>query len=114
MIAKNEDYIDIIEDIKEECENWGKLIQVVVPRRGQDPSGFNRVFLRYEKQAGADRCKNKTNGREFGKNIVKVHYFDETKFKNGDWDAPPKKKKDEKEEVKSEVKEEVKVKSEVS
>ena len=34
MIGKNEDYIDIIEDIREECETFGKLLQVIIPRRG--------------------------------------------------------------------------------
>jgi len=105
MILKNEDYLDIIEDIKEECDQWGKLLQIVVPRRGQDACGFNRVFLRFEKQSGADRCKLKTNGREFAdSDSVKVHYFSELHFKGGEWDAEPlkplpkKKKKQEGEE----------------
>ena len=34
MISKNEDYIDIIEDIKEECETFGTLLRIVIPRRG--------------------------------------------------------------------------------
>jgi len=90
MILKNEDYLDIIEDIKEECDQWGKLLQIVVPRRGQDACGFNRVFLRFEKQSGADRCKLKANGREFADSeAVKVHYFSEVHFKSGEWDAEP-------------------------
>lgn len=90
MILKNEEYLDIIEDVKEECDQWGKLLQIVVPRRGQDACGFNRVFLRFEKQSGADRCKLKTGGREFGdSDDVKVHYYSEPQFKNGEWDAAP-------------------------
>lgn len=86
MISKNEDYIDIIEDIKEECETFGKLLQLVIPRRGADPCGFNRVFLRYEKQSGADKCRLKVNNREFGEGKVNCGYFAEDLFKSGEWD----------------------------
>jgi splicing factor U2AF subunit len=88
MISKNEDYIDIIEDIKEECETFGKLLQVVIPRRGADPCGFGRVFLRYEKQSGADKCRLKVNNREFGDTVVQCAYFAEETFKEGEWDNP--------------------------
>lgn len=87
MIGKNEDYIDIIEDIREECETFGKLLQVIIPRRGADPCGFNRVFLRYEKQSGADKCRLKVNNREFGDTVVKCSYFSEATFKEGEWDG---------------------------
>lgn len=87
MIEKDEDYIDVIEDIQEECINWGHLLQIVVPRRGADKSGFNRVFVRYKTQLGADKCFLKTNGREFGEQIIKVSYYDETKFIEGIWDS---------------------------
>lgn len=94
MIAKDEDYIDIIEDIKEECMLWGKLLEIVVPRRGADPCGFNRVFLRYEKQQEADKCMLKSNARTFSDRSVTVRYFDEDLFKKAEWDSPPMKTKE--------------------
>lgn len=104
MISKNEDYIDIIEDIKEECETFGKLLQVVIPRRGADPCGFGRVFLRYEKQSGAVKCRLKVNNREFGDTVVQCAYFAEETFKEGEWDNPVNDDDDTKQEPTYEIK----------
>lgn len=91
MILKNEEYLDIIADITEECSQWGKLLQVIIPRRGQDKCGFNRVFLQYEKQTNADKCFQKTHDRifDFDNKKIKCHYYNETLFKNGEWDQNP-------------------------
>jgi len=88
-VTEDAEYLDVIADIREECEQWGKLLQVIVPREGLDTCGFDRVFLRYELQSEADKCVIKTQGRIFVDRTVKCKYYDEGLFKQGVWDQDP-------------------------
>jgi len=77
-IAEDAEYLDIRDDIKVECETFGQLEEVVMPRVGE--VGCGRVFLKYGDVDGAKECMAKVNNRKFGPNRVRVVYFDEKLF----------------------------------
>ena len=77
-IKEVEEYDDIKEDIQCECENFGNLLELVIPKIGE--KGCGRVFLKYDDVVGAKKCRSKVDGRKFGVNTVKCVYFDEGLF----------------------------------
>jgi len=83
-IRLDEEYEDIKDDIQCECENFGELLEVVIPKIGE--KGCGRVFVRYASAAHAKKCKSKVDGRKFGDRTVKCIYFDETRFAEKQYD----------------------------
>eukprot|EP01083_Nonionella_stella_P116897 347740_1 len=79
-IGNDEEYEDIKDDIECECENYGNLVEVAIPRIGE--IGCGRVFLKYENIAQAKKCKSKVDGRQFSDNTVQCVYFKEELFNN--------------------------------
>ena len=84
-LKDDEEYTDILDDIKTECESHGKLIDINIPRINEPGQG--RVFVKYDTIEGAQTCMNKINGRKFGDSIVKGYFFDETKYESKDFGA---------------------------
>ena len=79
-LKDDEEYADILDDIKTECKQHGKLVDINIPRINQ--RGQGRVFVKYDTIEAAQTCVNKVNGRKFGDNIVKVCFLDEAKYEN--------------------------------
>jgi len=83
-IANEEERMDILEDTKEECEQFGKLVQVIIPKKGE--SGATKIFLEYSTQEDATKALEALEGRTFDGKQVEANYFDETKFLNKEYD----------------------------
>jgi splicing factor U2AF 65 kDa subunit len=50
-LENDEDYVDLLEDIKEECSKYGTLLNIQIPRASSEPGvknpGVGLVFLQY-------------------------------------------------------------------
>ncbi|THU63115.1 hypothetical protein C4D60_Mb01t12330 [Musa balbisiana] len=89
-LRDDEVYKEILEDMREESEKFGSLINLVIPRpgpTGEAISGVGKVFLEYENVADSARAKIALHGRRFGGNVVSATYYSEEKFSTGDYDA---------------------------
>ncbi|PON67704.1 U2 snRNP auxilliary factor, large subunit, splicing factor [Parasponia andersonii] len=89
-LRDDEEYEDIMEDMKQEGEKFGPLVRVVIPRPGADgePSpGVGKVFLEYVEVDGASKARAGLNGRKFGGNQVVAVFYPENKFAEGDYDG---------------------------
>ncbi|XP_020525056.1 splicing factor U2af large subunit B isoform X7 [Amborella trichopoda] len=89
-LQDDEEYEEILEDMREEGRKFGPLTTVVIPRPspdGQPTPGLGKVFLEYVDPAGAARARTALNGRKFGGNVVIAVYYPEDKFSNGEYDA---------------------------
>ena len=83
-----EEYEEILEDIKKECEKEGKVIQIVIPRpqKGKHVKGLGKVFIQFETMESSKAARAKLTKKLFDDNIVEANYLNEEWFKNGDFD----------------------------
>ncbi|KAG6468239.1 hypothetical protein ZIOFF_072812 [Zingiber officinale] len=84
------EYKEIVEDMREESEKFGSLINLVIPRPSQTGEmipGVGKVFLEYANIADSARAKVALHGRRFGENVVCAAYYPEEKFSSGDYDT---------------------------
>jgi len=80
---KDEDeYKEILEDVEQECRQFGDLLSIVIPRLGEP--GVGKVFLHYANVEQANRAANALSGRQFASKIVRAEYHDESRFMAND------------------------------
>jgi len=86
-LKDDEEYQEILEDMREECGKYGNLVKVVIPRPrpGEDVPGVGKVFVEYADTAGAAKAKASLHGRRFGGNSVVAVYYPEDKFAREDF-----------------------------
>ncbi|XP_065865892.1 splicing factor U2af large subunit B-like isoform X2 [Euphorbia lathyris] len=86
----NEEYEDILEDMRMEGQKFGTLVNVVIPRPrpdGEAAQGVGKVFLEYADIEGASKARMGMNGRKFGGNQVVAVFYQETKFYQSEYDG---------------------------
>uniref|UniRef100_A0A1D1XKA3 Splicing factor U2af large subunit n=1 Tax=Anthurium amnicola TaxID=1678845 RepID=A0A1D1XKA3_9ARAE len=89
-LKDDEEYEDIMEDMRTEGGKYGKLVNVVIPRpnpNGDPVPGVGKVFLEYEDLDGSYSTKTGLHGRKFGGNEVVAVYNAENKFAEGNYDG---------------------------
>lgn len=89
-LSNDEDYNDILEDMREEGGKFGTLVNVVIPRPNGDEEltpGIGKVFLEYSDTLGSARAKSALHGRKFGNNEVIAVFYSEEQFLNSDYGA---------------------------
>ncbi|XP_065026735.1 splicing factor U2af large subunit B-like isoform X2 [Musa acuminata AAA Group] len=86
----DEEYEDIMEDMRAEGGKYGKLVNVVIPRpvpNGEPAPGVGKVFLEYADIDGSTKARQGLNGRKFGGNQVAAVFYPENKFALGEYDG---------------------------
>ncbi|XP_022775290.1 splicing factor U2af large subunit B-like isoform X2 [Durio zibethinus] len=89
-LRDDEEYEDIVEDMKQEGGKHGVLVNVVIPRpnpNGEPLPGVGKVFLEYSDVEGSRKAQAAMNGRKFGENQVIAVFYPENKFAQGEYDA---------------------------
>ncbi|CAI9110736.1 OLC1v1010810C1 [Oldenlandia corymbosa var. corymbosa] len=87
-LINDDDYEDILEDMRLECGKFGTLVNLVIPRPGPNGEvlpGVGKVFLEYADIESATKARNGLHGRKFGGNQVVAVYYPENKFSEGDY-----------------------------
>ncbi|XP_059644533.1 splicing factor U2af large subunit B isoform X2 [Cornus florida] len=89
-LKDDEDYEDIVEDMRMECGKFGTLVNVVIPRpnpNGEPAPGVGKVFLEYADLDSATKARTGLNGRKFGGNQVVAVFYPENKFSQREYDG---------------------------
>ncbi|XP_043708876.1 splicing factor U2af large subunit B-like isoform X5 [Telopea speciosissima] len=89
-LKDDEEYEDIMEDMRAEGGKYGNLANVAIPRPGPNGElspGVGKVFLEYADVDGATKARQGLNGRRFGGNVVTANYYPENKFSQGEYDG---------------------------
>lgn len=89
-LRDDEEYEEILQDMREEGGKFGPLVNVVIPRpssSGEVTAGVGKVFLEYADNVGAARAKAALHGRKFGGNTVTAVHYPEDRFSSGDYGA---------------------------
>ncbi|XP_038705673.1 splicing factor U2af large subunit B-like isoform X2 [Tripterygium wilfordii] len=88
-LKDDEEYEDILEDMRQEGGKFGTLVNVVIPRpnpNGEPSPGVGKVFLEYADVEGSTKARTGMSGRKFGGNTVAAVFFPEDKFAQGEYE----------------------------
>lgn len=81
-----EEYDEICEDIRDECQKFGSLVDMKVPRPSggsRQAAGVGKIFVRFETQESASNALCSLAGRKFADRTVVCTYFSEENYEVG-------------------------------
>merc|ERR1719223_581886 len=83
-LRDDEEYEDILVDIREECQKYGKINSIEIPRPRDDVEveGLGKVFIEYDLVSDCKTASENIAGRKFADKIIIVSYFDPEKYAN--------------------------------
>ena len=73
-----DEYDDILQDVKEECDRFGKVLDLQIPRplgRSGEGPGVGKVFVRFETAEGCAAALKGLAGRKFSERTVVASYY---------------------------------------
>lgn len=81
-LRDEEEYEDILEDIKEECNKYGVVKSVEIPRpiEGVEVPGCGKVFVEFNSVIDCQKAQQNLTGRKFNNRVVVTSYFDPDKY----------------------------------
>ncbi|OQS07802.1 splicing factor U2af large subunit [Thraustotheca clavata] len=82
-LVDDEEYNDICDDIRAECEKSGPIKSMIVPRPGErqyQSSSVGKIFVEFAEIAHAQHASNELHGRGFANRTVAVEFMAEDKF----------------------------------
>lgn len=82
-LVNEDEYSDLLEDTREECSQFGQLLNVYIPKAGE--AGATKIFLEYASTDDASKAIKQLEGRTFDGNRVQANFFDEAKFAKKDF-----------------------------
>ena len=81
---ENEDiYNEIKDDVQTECEEYGKVLEVFMPRKDIDENivpGMGNVYVKFENVEGAKNARKNLISKRYDGRLLTIKYFDEDKF----------------------------------
>jgi len=85
-LATPQAHSDLLEDVQSECQKFGTLLSLKIPRPGEPgaaPSAVRKVFLEYATVTDSMNAQKELNGRQFGPNLVQTSYYSPQDYKKG-------------------------------
>jgi splicing factor U2AF subunit len=80
-LKDDEEVEEIEEDVKEECEKYGTITEVLIPRPGVgDQKDVGKIFVMYADITGSKRAAQGINGRKFANRTITTHYVSVATF----------------------------------
>uniref|UniRef100_A0AAY5K7T7 RRM domain-containing protein n=1 Tax=Esox lucius TaxID=8010 RepID=A0AAY5K7T7_ESOLU len=86
-LMDDEDYEEILEDIKEECCKYGSVRSIEIPRPidGVEVPGCGKIFVEYVSAADCQKAMQALTGRKFANRVVVTKYFDSDMYHRHDF-----------------------------
>ncbi|XP_017484563.1 PREDICTED: splicing factor U2AF 50 kDa subunit-like [Rhagoletis zephyria] len=77
-LVDDEEYEDILEDIREECAKYGVVRSLEIPRpiEGVEVPGLGKVFIEFTNNNDCQQAQQSLAGRKFANRVVVTSYFD--------------------------------------
>ena len=79
-LLDEDEYTEIVEDVREECGKFGTVTDIVVPRPNTKDGGVGKIYVQYETAAMAVNARGTLNGRKFAERVVGTYFLEENKF----------------------------------
>eukprot|EP00731_Ephydatia_muelleri_P029353 Em0020g997a len=86
-LQDDEEYEGIMEDVREECNKYGSVVAVEIPRpvAGVEVPGCGKIFVQFQTPEDCQGAASKLAGRKFANRVVVTSYFDLEKFYQKDF-----------------------------
>ncbi|EFP08403.1 CRE-UAF-1 protein [Caenorhabditis remanei] len=83
-LRSDEDYEEILEDVREECSKYGIVRSLEIPRPydEQPVPGVGKVFVEFATTSDCQRAQAALTGRKFANRTVVTSYYDVDKYHN--------------------------------
>ncbi|KAM8843822.1 splicing factor U2AF 65 kDa subunit-like [Spinachia spinachia] len=77
-LVDDEDYEEILEDVREECCKYGSVRSIEIPRPvdGLEVPGCGKIFVEYVSAADCQKAMQALTGRKFANRVVVTKYYD--------------------------------------
>ncbi|XP_050423905.1 splicing factor U2AF 50 kDa subunit [Adelges cooleyi] len=81
-LKDEEEYEDILEDIREECNKYGVVRSLEIPRpiEGIDVPGCGKVFIEFNAVADCQKAQQALAGRKFNNRVVVTSFMEPDKY----------------------------------
>ncbi|KAJ2003339.1 hypothetical protein H4R26_003132, partial [Coemansia thaxteri] len=84
------EYADILDDVRDECKQYGAIASVVIPRPSPDNPdekvpGLGKIFVEYADVAAASAAVNELAGRQFSGHMVIATYITKEDFDSANY-----------------------------
>ncbi|OWF52954.1 Splicing factor U2AF 50 kDa subunit [Mizuhopecten yessoensis] len=81
-LEDEEEYEDILEDVKEECGKYGIVRSIEVPRpiKGVEVPGCGKIFVEFNSIIDCQKAQQALTGRKFSNRVVVTSYFDPDQY----------------------------------
>ena len=73
-------FTEILEDVKEECEKYGQVLDLKIPRPSggsRQSAGVGKIFVKFDTNEAAGKALRLLAGRKFADRTVVATYFSE-------------------------------------
>jgi len=87
MVSKEElfddnEYKDILEDVRGECSQYGPIANIIIPRSkdGHPTDCDGSVFVEFSDLTGSKAAAAALSGKKFGDNTLVVDYVSSTEY----------------------------------
>ncbi|KAJ9076851.1 hypothetical protein DSO57_1022294 [Entomophthora muscae] len=86
-LENDEEYQEILMDVKEECERFGPVVDIRIPRvkDGSEESHVGKIFVMFTAPEQSSAALRSLAGRKFSERTVLGSYFSEAKFLAGEF-----------------------------
>lgn len=71
---------EICEDVKEECQKYGDVLEIKIPRPSggsRQSAGVGKIYVKFDTPASAGKALRSLAGRKFADRTVVTTYFSE-------------------------------------
>lgn len=81
-LVDDDEYDDILEDIKSECGKYGAVKSVEIPRpiSGVEVPGVGKIFVEYHSKNDCQKAQQALTGRKFANRVVVTSFYDPDKY----------------------------------
>ncbi|KAF6030696.1 U2af50 [Bugula neritina] len=81
-LVDEEEYEEIMDDIKEECSKYGSVRSLEIPRpiKGVDVPGCGKIFVEFSSVTECQKAQQNLTGRKFSNRVVVTSFFDPEKY----------------------------------
>jgi splicing factor U2AF subunit len=81
-LRDEEEYEDIVDDIRDECNKYGVVRSIEIPRpiEGVEVPGLGKVFVEFNTVADCQKAQQALAGRKFSNRVVVTSYYDPDRY----------------------------------
>ena len=81
-LVDDDEYEEILEDVKEECNKYGMVRSIEIPRPIPEVEvpGVGKIFVEFTSKSECQKAQQSLTGRKFANRVVVTSYYDPDKY----------------------------------